>query len=155
MQQETPVIQPSVSSQTSANQSLPNSSTSPPQAPTQLRDGVTLTLPNTVTVEYLSGTTYRINGLGDLTNTPSIYSLQVDATTIQDNAGNNGDAAKTTSFTITPPPTPGVTLTQTAGNTTVTEGGNTDTYSLVLKTQPTNDVTITLTGDSQITLNST
>ncbi|NCR13577.1 MAG: hypothetical protein GPJ24_12140, partial [Microcystis aeruginosa SX13-11] len=122
---------------------------------TLTRDGITLTLPNTVTVEYLSGTTYRINGLGDLTNTPGIYNLKVDATTIQDNAGNNGDAAKTTSFTITPPPTPGVTLTQTAGNTTVTEGGNTDTYSLVLKTQPTNDVTITLTGDSQITLNST
>ncbi|WP_346304849.1 S8 family serine peptidase, partial [Microcystis sp. M38BS1] len=122
---------------------------------TLTRDGIPLTLPNTVTVEYLSGTTYRINGLGDLTNTPGIYSLKVDATTIQDNAGNNGDAAKTTSFSITPPPTPGVTLTQTAGNTTVTEGGNTDTYSLVLKTQPTADVTITLTSNNQITLNST
>ena len=122
---------------------------------TLTRDGIPLTLPNSVTVEYLSGTTYRINGLSDLTNTPGIYSLQVDATTIQDNAGNNGDAAKTTSFSITPPPTPGVTLTQTAGNTTVTEGGNTDTYSLVLKTQPTADVTITLTGNNQITLNST
>nr|NCQ85347.1 hypothetical protein [Microcystis aeruginosa W13-18] len=122
---------------------------------TLTRDGVTLTLPNTVTVEYLSGTTYRINGLGDLTNTPGIYNLKVDATTIQDNAGNSGDAAKTTNFIITSPPTPGITLTQTGGNTTITEGGNTDTYSLVLKTQPTNDVTITLTGDSQITLNST
>ncbi len=122
---------------------------------TLTRDGIPLTLPNSVTVEYLSDTTYRINGLGDVTNTPGIYSLQVDATTIQDNAGNNGDAAKTTSFSITPPPTPGVTLTQTAGNTTVTEGGNTDTYSLVLKTQPTADVTITLTSNNQITLNST
>ncbi|MFM6729460.1 MAG: S8 family serine peptidase, partial [Dolichospermum sp.] len=122
---------------------------------TLTRDGVALTLPNTVTVEYLSGTNYRINGLSELTTTPGIYSLKVDATTIQDNAGNNGDAAKTTTFTITPPPTPGVTLTQTAGNTIVTEGGNTDTYSLVLKTQPTADVTITLTGNSQITLNST
>ncbi|NCR66552.1 MAG: hypothetical protein GPJ34_08230, partial [Microcystis aeruginosa LL11-07] len=122
---------------------------------TLTRDGITLTLPNTVTVEYLSGTTYRINGLGDLTNTPGIYNLKVDATTIEDNAGNSGDAAKTTNFIITSPPTPGITLTQTGGNTTITEGGNTDTYSLVLKTQPTNDVTITLTGDSQITLNST
>ncbi|MFM6407867.1 MAG: hypothetical protein ACKPGT_25650, partial [Microcystis sp.] len=92
---------------------------------TLTRDGVALTLPNTVTVEYLSGTNYRINGLSELTTTPGIYSLKVDATTIQDNAGNNGDAAKTTTFTITPPPTPGVTLTQTAGNTIVTEGGNT------------------------------
>ncbi|WP_287630137.1 MULTISPECIES: Calx-beta domain-containing protein [unclassified Microcystis] len=122
---------------------------------TLTRDGIPLTLPNTVTVEYISGTNYRINGLSELTNTTGIYSLKVDATTIQDNAGNNGDAAKTTTFTITPPPTPGVTLTQTAGNTIVTEGGNTDTYSLVLKTQPTADVTITLTGNNQITLNST
>jgi len=168
--------------QTSPNQSLPNLSTFP-NVPTSTlnpvnsidvqfsetinlntfdksditltRNGVTLTLPNTVTVEYLSDTTYRINGLGNLTNTPGIYNLKIDATTIQDNAGNSGDAAKTATFTITPPPTPGVTLTQTAGNTTVTEGGNTDTYSLVLKTQPTADVTITLTSNNQITLNST
>ncbi|TRU88111.1 MAG: hypothetical protein EWV76_09640 [Microcystis novacekii Mn_MB_F_20050700_S1] len=122
---------------------------------TLTRDGVILTLPNTVTVTSLSDTTYRINGLGELTNTPGIYNLKVDATTIQDNAGNSGDAAKNTNFTITSPPTPGITLTQTGGNTTVTEGGNTDTYSLVLKTQPTSDVTITLAGNSQITLNQT
>ncbi|MCX5980388.1 MAG: DUF5050 domain-containing protein, partial [Nostocales cyanobacterium LacPavin_0920_SED1_MAG_38_18] len=58
------------------------------------RDGVNLTLPNTVTVTYLSDTTYRINGLDSLTNTPGVYSLKVDATTIQDNTGNSGDAAK-------------------------------------------------------------
>ncbi|NCQ97002.1 MAG: hypothetical protein GPJ13_17845, partial [Microcystis aeruginosa W11-06] len=122
---------------------------------TLTRDGVTLTLPNTVTVEYLSGTTYRINGLDSLANTPGTYSLQVNATTIQDNAGNSGDAPKTATFTITPPPTPGITLTQTGGNTSVTEGGNTDTYSLVLKTQPTADVTITLASGNQITLDKT
>jgi Ca2+-binding RTX toxin-like protein len=119
------------------------------------RDGVTLTLPNTVTVEYISGTTYRINGLGDLTNTPGTYSLQVNATTIQDNAGNSGDAPKTATFTIASPTTPGITLTQTGGNTAVTEGGNTDTYSLVLKTQPTADVTINLAVGNQITTNKT
>ncbi len=122
---------------------------------TLTRDGQTLTLPNTVTVTYLSDTTYRINGLDSLTNTPGIYSLRVDATTIQDNAGNSGDAAKTATFTIAAPSNPGITLTQTGGNTNVTEGGNTDTYSLVLKTQPTSDVTITLNPDSQITLNQT
>jgi hypothetical protein len=111
-------------------------------------------LPNTVTVTSLSDTTYRINGLGELTNTPGIYNLKVDATTIQDNT-KAAEAAKNANFTITSPPTPGITLTQTRGNTTVTEGGNTDTYSLVLKTQPTSDVTITLAGNSQITLNQT
>ncbi|MEA5536850.1 S8 family serine peptidase [Crocosphaera sp. XPORK-15E] len=119
------------------------------------RDGVNLTLPNTVTVSYISDTTYRINGLDNLTNTPGIYSLRVDATTIQDNAGNSGDAPKTANFTITPPATPGITLTQTGGNISVAEGGNTDTYSLVLKTPPTADVTITLTSGNQITLDKT
>ena len=119
------------------------------------RDGVNLTLPNTVTVSYLSDTTYRINGLGNLANTPGTYSLQVDATTIQDNAGNLGDAPKTATFTITSPPIPGITLTQTGGNTSVTEGGNNDTYSLVLKTQPTADVTIALSVGNQITLDKT
>ena len=40
-------------------------------------------------------------------------------------------------------------------NTTVTEGGNNDTYSLVLKTQPTSDVTIALSAGNQITLDKT
>jgi Ca2+-binding RTX toxin-like protein len=119
---------------------------------TLIRDGVTLTLPDTVTVEYISGTTYRINGLGELTNASGTYSLRVDATTIQDNAGNSGDAPKTAIFTITPPPTPGVTLTQTGGNTSVTEGGNNDSYSLVLTTQPLSDVTINLSFGDQITI---
>ncbi|MBW4549589.1 MAG: S8 family serine peptidase, partial [Aphanocapsa sp. GSE-SYN-MK-11-07L] len=120
---------------------------------TLTRNGATLTLPAGVAVEYLSGTTYRISGLGSLTNLPGTYSLQVDATTIQDNAGNSGDAPKTANFTIATPATPGITLTQTGGNTSVTEGGNTDTYSLVLKTQPTAEVTITLAVGAQITTN--
>ncbi len=119
------------------------------------RDGVNLTLPNTVTVTYLSDTTYSINGLDSLTNTPGLYSLKVDATTIQDNAGNSGDAAKTATFTIAAPPTPGITLIQSSGSTAVTEGGNTDSYTLVLKTQPTADVTVTLNGGNQITIDKT
>ncbi|MCX7084561.1 MAG: FG-GAP-like repeat-containing protein, partial [Methylococcales bacterium] len=44
----------------------------------------------------------------------------------------------------TPPATPGITLTQSSGNTAVTEGGATDSYTLVLDSAPTADVTITL-----------
>jgi hypothetical protein len=122
---------------------------------TLARDGTTIALPNSVTVAYLSDTAYRISGLANLTNSPGTYSLKVDATTIQDNAGNSGDAAKTTNFIITAPLSPGIALTQTGGNTTVTEGGNNDTYSLVLKTQPTSDVTIALSAGNQITLDKT
>jgi uncharacterized delta-60 repeat protein len=119
------------------------------------RDGVALTLPDTVTIELVSGTTYRVKGLQALTTPLGTYQLKVDATTIQDNAGNSGDAPKTATFSIIAPPTPGITIAQTNGNTSVTEGGNTDTYSLILKTKPTADVTINLAVGNQITTDKT
>jgi len=45
---------------------------------------------------------------------------------------------------VVAPAIPGVTIAQTAGNTAVTEGGASDTYTLVLDTQPTADVTVTI-----------
>jgi Ca2+-binding RTX toxin-like protein len=122
---------------------------------TLTRDGVVLTLPSTVTVDFVSGTTYRVKGLQGLTTPLGNYQLKVDATTLQDNTGNSGDAPKTATFSIVAPPTPGITLTQTNGNTSVTEGGNTDTYSLILKTQPTANVTVNLALDKQITTDKT
>ena len=50
---------------------------------------------------------------------------------------------------------PGVTITQSDGNIAVTEGGSTDTYAVVLNTQPTADVTINLTPDGQLTTDRT
>ncbi|BAQ65916.1 FG-GAP-like repeat-containing protein [Geminocystis sp. NIES-3709] len=49
----------------------------------------------------------------------------------------------------------GVTITPTGNDTTVTEGGTTDTYTIVLNTQPTSDVIITLTGTVQATTDTT
>ncbi|WP_199248957.1 Calx-beta domain-containing protein [[Phormidium] sp. ETS-05] len=43
----------------------------------------------------------------------------------------------------------GVTITQTGGNTQLTEGGITDTYSIALNTLPTGNVQITATADAQ------
>ncbi len=54
------------------------------------------------------------------------------------------------SHTVTGGSTPGITLTQSSGSTSVVEGGTSDTYTLVLNTQPTGDVTIAITTDSQI-----
>lgn len=48
--------------------------------------------------------------------------------------------------------TAGVTVTQTDGTTDVTEGGATDSLDVRLNTQPTADVTVTLTPDAQTTL---
>eukprot|EP00913_Durusdinium_trenchii_P023326 g21904.t1 len=45
---------------------------------------------------------------------------------------------------------PGVTVTQTGDSTNVTEGGNSDTYSIVLDSQPTADVTISVNPDGEL-----
>ncbi|MGH7493367.1 MAG: beta strand repeat-containing protein, partial [bacterium] len=45
---------------------------------------------------------------------------------------------------------PGVTITESAGSTNVTEGGATDTYTVVLKTVPTANVNVTVDPDGQL-----
>ncbi len=52
----------------------------------------------------------------------------------------------TTNVQINDDDTAGVTLVQSGGNTAVTEGGATDTYTLALTSQPTQQVTISLVG---------
>lgn len=46
---------------------------------------------------------------------------------------------------------PGVTLTQSGGNSAVAENGATDSYTLVLNSAPSADVTLTLTPNAQVT----
>ncbi len=59
------------------------------------------------------------------------------------------DISITGTFVPDSPPH-GVTLLETAGSTVVTEGGANDTYSIVLDSQPTDTVTITLTDDADV-----
>ncbi|MFK0733225.1 MAG: ExeM/NucH family extracellular endonuclease, partial [Gloeotrichia echinulata HAB0833] len=49
----------------------------------------------------------------------------------------------------------GVTIAESSGSTNVTEGGATDTYTVVLNTQPTANVIITIAPDSQTTTSAT
>ena len=63
------------------------------------RDGSPVTLTG-VTVTLVSGTTYRINNLATLTNTPGNYVLTVDATGISDPAGNAGTGSSQVSWTL-------------------------------------------------------
>jgi Ca2+-binding RTX toxin-like protein len=51
--------------------------------------------------------------------------------------------------------TPGVLITETGGSTNVAEGGAGDSYQVVLLTQPTDNVTITVAANSQLTENPT
>lgn len=58
-------------------------------------------------------------------------------------------------YTITDNDTPVVTLAESDGSTTAGEGGSGDTYTLVLGTQPTADVTITVAGDADVGVDDT
>ncbi len=119
------------------------------------RDGGSNLITSATTLELISCTTYRLSGLADLTNTPGAYTLTVNTPSIQDLAGNAGLETKSALFTIQAPPTPGVIFAQSNGSTAVTEGGTTDTYTAVLKTQPTADVTLTLAVGDQLTTDQT
>lgn len=96
---------------------------------------------------------------------------------VDENGGANGSAndslqrvpngaggARNTSTYQALTPTPGtanavlpagVTITESSGSTNITEGGATDTYTIVLNSQPTADVTIAITPDSQSTTSTT
>lgn len=65
-----------------------------------IRDGGTNLIGEAVTISELSDATYRIDGLGDLTDTVGSYELIVDTTTIQDLAGNTGEFLATTAIEI-------------------------------------------------------
>lgn len=69
--------------------------------------------------------------------------------------GYNGVSIGSVEANITDNDTAGVTLTQSSGITAVTEGGFFDTYTLVLTSQPTASVTISITPDSQLGVNVT
>lgn len=56
------------------------------------------------------------------------------------------------SVNITDNDTPGVTVSESNGGTQVTEGGADDNYTVMLNSQPANDVVITITGDSQLNI---
>jgi hypothetical protein len=62
-------------------------------------------------------------------------------------------AVRDVAVTITDNDTAGVTVTQSGGTTAVTEGGATDTYTLVLTSQPTADVTIDLATGADVSAN--
>jgi hypothetical protein len=75
------------------------------------------------------------------------------------NASGSDDGLAIDNFSITPvtgaSPTAGVTITQSGGNTSVVEGGASDSYTVVLNTQPTADVTITIGNTAQTTTSPT
>ncbi|MEG4301963.1 DUF4347 domain-containing protein, partial [Microcoleus sp. D3_18a_C4] len=94
--------------------------------------------------------TVSITGVNDLVADGNINYQIITApdTTTADTNYNNLNPADV-ALTNTDNDTPGVTVTQSAGSTEVTEGGSTDTYTLQLNTLPTSNVQITVTADAQ------
>ncbi|NEQ72661.1 MAG: hypothetical protein F6K23_06010, partial [Okeania sp. SIO2C9] len=66
---------------------------------TLTRDGETVSTDG-ITIENISDATYRIQGLTDLTTTFGNYSLGINTTTIQDQAGNSGTDTEFANFII-------------------------------------------------------
>ncbi|MEG3850148.1 beta strand repeat-containing protein, partial [Microcoleus sp. herbarium13] len=101
--------------------------------------------------------TVTITGADDLVADGNInYQIITAAATSTDTNYNNLNPADV-AVTNTDNDTPGVTITQSGGSTEVTEGGNTDTYTVQLNTLPTSNVQVTVTADAQaqISLNGT
>ena len=93
--------------------------------------------------------TVTVTGVDDLVADGNInYQIITAAATSTDTNYNNLNPADV-ALINTDNDTPGVTVTQSAGSTEVTEGGSTDTYTLQLNTLPIGNVQITVTADAQ------
>ena len=73
----------------------------------------------------------------------------VSATTASADPNYNAVAVAPVVANITDNDTAGVTVSESGGSTDVVEGGATDTYAVVLTSQPTANVTVSTSGDSQ------
>ncbi|MEM7647917.1 MAG: Ig-like domain-containing protein [Cyanobacteria bacterium P01_A01_bin.70] len=82
---------------------------------------------------------------GDQTTTLSIGVVDGNSDDAFDNLKN-----QTVTITTVDDDTAGITLVQSGGSTAVTEGGTTDTYTVVLDSQPTDAVTIALKSGKQV-----
>jgi Ca2+-binding RTX toxin-like protein len=101
--------------------------------------------------------TVTVTGVDDTVIDGNInYQIITAAATSSDTNYNNLNPADV-AVTNTDNDSPGVTITQSVGSTDVTEGGNTDTYTVQLNTLPASNIQITVTADvrAQISLDGT
>nr|WP_199248964.1 Calx-beta domain-containing protein [[Phormidium] sp. ETS-05] len=93
--------------------------------------------------------TVTITGVDDLVDDGNIAYNIITAATTSTDAKYNGINADDVAVSNTDNDIAGVTITQTGGNTQLTEGSITDTYTIALDTLPTGNVQITATADAQ------
>ncbi|QQR55476.1 hypothetical protein IPG41_02895 [Candidatus Peregrinibacteria bacterium] len=103
---------------------------------------------------WSSPQTVTVTGVNDFTvEGTSTFTLVNDVANSMDSAYNNLNPADV-SASRTDNDLAGITLVESADESSVTEGGATDSYTLVLDAKPSSEVSITLTGDPQISLSS-
>ncbi|MEA5512648.1 choice-of-anchor I family protein [Nodularia sp. UHCC 0506] len=103
---------------------------------------------NTIRTQNASGWTVVDNLTGTEINSEWLLSAVGDAQNSFTSA--DGDIGNPGVYNISAV-LPGVTITESGDSTNVTEGGVTDTYTIVLNTRPTANVTINISPDSQST----
>ncbi len=97
-----------------------------------LNGGTNLIDPN-VMIQEISGSTYQISGLAELTAIQGTYELTVDASSVMDLAGNNGSGIVSTSWIMdTTPPVAAFNLTVSPGTSVSSNSFTTDSSALTI-----------------------
>lgn len=118
---------------------------------------ITLTFDNTdwniqqtVTVNAVDDNVAEGNHIGNINHSASSLDANYNGLGVPFTV--NGNATSTIQANITDNDVAGITISQSGLSTNVTEGGTTDTYTVVLDTRPTAIVTVTINPDGQLDL---
>ena len=99
-----------------------------------------------------TGQTVTVTGVDDDVDEASPHTGTVSHVVVSDDGLYNGMDVDDVVASITDNDTAGVTVAQSGGSTTVEEGGVTDTYTIVLNSEPAETVTIAVVPDAQTTV---
>lgn len=105
------------------------------------------------TSNWSANQTITVSAVDDGALEATTHTGGISHTAASGDANYNGISISSLSPSISDNDTPGVTVAQSGGSTTATEGGATDTLSIVLNSQPTASVVVTVTPDAQVTAN--
>ncbi len=99
--------------------------------------------------------TVTVTAVDDAIDESATHTGVITHTAASADPGYDGMIVDEVVANVTDNDTAGVTITESGGSTDVTEGGTTDSYEVVLDTQPTDDVVVTVSPDSQVDVDQT
>ncbi|EFA68633.1 ExeM/NucH family extracellular endonuclease [Cylindrospermopsis raciborskii] len=108
--------------------------------------------PSTGRTQNVSAWTVAANlGKNDITQ----WALSTVSDSLNSYNSLSGGTGNPSSYSSASVPSPAILVAQSGGNTAVTEGGSTDTYTVVLRSQPTANVTVDVVASSQLNVTNT